>query len=171
MDEDGWMDVYMASDYYLPDVLYINNQDGTFTDKIKTSTNQISFYGMGMDIADINNDNRQDIFVLDMAANDHIRSKTLMASMNTGRFDYLVNKAGFHHQYMYNSLQLNLDDNKFSNVAQATSMANTDWSWSVLMADYDLDSDKDIYVTNGYRRYALDNDLQQKVYQANQMFH
>jgi hypothetical protein len=119
-----------------------------------------------MDIADINNDLKQDIFVLDMAANDHIRSKTLMASMNTNRFDYLVNKAGFHHQYMYNSLQLQTTDLKFSNVSQATSMANTDWSWSVLMSDFNNDSHKDVFITNGYRRYALDNDLQNKVYQA-----
>ncbi len=165
INNDGWLDFYIASDYYIPDVLFINNQNGTFTDQIKEYTNHISFYGMGIDIADINNDLMQDIFVLDMAANDHVRSKTLMASMNTKKFDYLINKAGFHHQYMYNSLQLNMGENKFSNVAQATQMANTDWSWSVLMSDFDHDEDKDIYITNGYRRYALDNDLQQKVYQ------
>ncbi|MEM8927854.1 MAG: VCBS repeat-containing protein [Bacteroidota bacterium] len=163
---DGWLDFYIASDYYIPDALFINNQDGTFSDRIKEYTNHISYYGMGMDIADINNDELQDIFVLDMAANDHVRSKTLMASMNTNRFDYLVNKAEFHYQYMYNSLQLNQSGNKFTNIAQATSMANTDWSWSVLLSDYDHDSDKDVFITNGYRRYALDNDLQRKVYEA-----
>ncbi len=166
INNDGWLDFYIASDYYIPDALFINNQDGTFSDKIKDYTKQISFYGMGMDIADINNDNLQDIFVLDMAANDHVRSKTLMASMNTGRFDYLVNKAGFHYQYMYNSLQLNQSNDRFTNISQATSMANTDWSWSVLLSDYDHDTDKDVYITNGYRRYALDNDLQQKVLDA-----
>lgn len=166
VNDDGWLDFYIASDYYIPDALFINNQDGTFTDQIKTYTNHISFYGMGMDIADINNDGLQDIFVLDMAANDHVRSKTLMASMNTERFDYLVNKAGFHHQYMYNSLQLNTGLGKFSNISQATKMASTDWSWSVLMNDFDHDQDKDVYITNGYRRYALDNDLQRKVFNA-----
>lgn len=166
INNDGWQDFYIASDYYIPDALFINNQDGTFSDKIKEYTNQISFYGMGMDIADINNDELQDIFVLDMAANDHVRSKTLMASMNTNRFDFLVNKAGFHYQYMYNSLQLNQSNNQFTNISQATSMANTDWSWSVLLSDYDHDLDKDVFITNGYRRYALDNDLQRKVYEA-----
>ena len=166
INNDGWLDFYVASDYYIPDALFINNQDGTYTDEIKTYTNQISFYGMGMDIADINNDELQDIFVLDMAANDHVRSKTLMASMNTKRFDFLVNQAGFHHQYMYNSLQLNQSNNKFTNIAQATEMANTDWSWSVLLSDYDHDTDKDVFITNGYRKYALDNDLQRSVYEA-----
>lgn len=166
INHDNLLDLYVASDYYIPDALFINQGDGTFSDQIESYTQQISYYGMGMDIADINNDGLQDIFVLDMAADDHVRSKTLMASMNTARFDYLTNKAGFHYQYMYNSLQLNLGNNKFSNIVQQTHLANTDWSWSVLMADYDLDSDKDIFVTNGYRRYALDNDLQQEVYKA-----
>ena len=166
INNDNLLDFYVASDYYIPDALFINNGNGTFSDQIKSYTQQISYYGMGMDIADINNDGLQDIFVLDMAADDHVRSKTLMASMNTARFDYLTNKAGFHYQYMYNSLQLNLGNNTFSNVVQQSHLANTDWSWSVLMADYDLDSDKDIFVTNGYRRYALDNDLQQEVYKA-----
>ncbi|MEZ4811583.1 MAG: VCBS repeat-containing protein [Allomuricauda sp.] len=170
IDDDGWLDMYMASDYYLPDVLYINNHDGTFSDRIKESTKQISFYGMGVDIADLDNDNLQDIFVLDMAANDHVRSKTLMASMNTKRFDYLVNKAGYHYQYMYNSLQKNMGGDRFSNISQLSEVANTDWSWSVLMNDFDLDGHKEIHVTNGYRRYALDNDLQRQVFEARQKY-
>ncbi|WP_420320204.1 VCBS repeat-containing protein [Flagellimonas sp.] len=170
LNEDGWMDIYMASDYYLPDVMYINNQNGTFSDQIKETTNQISFYGMGIDVADLDNDNLQDIFVLDMAANDHVRSKTLMASMSTGRFDYLVNKADFQYQYMYNSLQKNIGGLKYNNISQMSGVANTDWSWSVLMNDFDLDGHKEIHVTNGYRRYALDNDLQRQVFEARQKY-
>ncbi len=170
INDDGWQDIYIASDYYIPDALFVNNKNGTFSDKIKAYTKHTSFYGMGVDIADANNDAKQDIFVLDMAANDHKRSKTLMASMNTARFDYLINKADFHHQYMYNSFQLNLGDDKFSNISQLSKTSNTDWSWSVLMSDYDLDGDKDIYVTNGYRRYALDNDLQRKVFDARRRY-
>lgn len=170
LNDDGWPDIYMASDYYLPDALFINNGDGSFTDEIKTYTQQVSYYGMGVDIADINNDNLQDIFVLDMASSDHVRSKTLMASMSTGRFDYLTKEAGFQYQYMYNSFQLNLGQNKYSNIAQLTGTANTDWSWAVIFSDFDLDEDKDMYVTNGYRRYALDNDLQNKVFDAKRKY-
>lgn len=170
INNDGWMDIYVASDYYIPDALYINTKNGGFTNAIKQFTNQISYYGMGVDIADTNNDTLQDIFVLDMASSDHIRSKTLMASMNTSRFDYLVNEAGFQHQYMFNSLQLNRGFSKFDNVAHLTHTANTDWSWSVLMMDFDMDGDKDIHITNGYRQYALDNDLQNKVVEAKRKF-
>ncbi len=170
INNDNWLDIYIASDYYLPDALFINNKNGTFTDTIKAYTNHISFYGMGIDIADINNDNLQDIFTLDMASTDHFRSKTLMASMSTDRFSYLVDKAGFQHQYMFNSLQLNMGNNTFNNISQLTETANTDWSWSVLLSDFDNDEDKDIYITNGYRRYALDNDLQRKVFNARRKF-
>ena len=170
INQDGWLDIYMASDYYLPDALLINNGDGTFEESIKKYTQQISYYGMGLDIADINNDKLQEIFVLDMASTDHVRSKTLMASMSVGRFDYLVNKANFQYQYMYNSLQLNLGNGKYSNISQLAGVANTDWSWSVLLSDFDLDGFKDAHITNGYRRYALDNDLQMQVFEARKKY-
>ena len=170
INNDGWLDLYVANDYYVPDVMYINNKNGTFTDKINEYTSQISFYGMGVDIADLNNDNLQDIFVLDMAASDHVRSKTLMASMNESRFDMLTKDLGFQYQYMFNSLQLNRGGNRFDNVVQQAHLAKTDWSWAGLMADLDNDADRDVYVTNGYRRYALDNDLQNQVRDAQKAF-
>jgi hypothetical protein len=150
--------------------MYINNKNGTFTDRIKEYTKQVSFFGMGVDIADINNDNLQDIFVLDMAASDHVRSKTLMASMDVDRFSMLVDDFGFQHQYMFNSLQLNMGGNHFNNAVHQAKMAKTDWSWAGLIADLDNDSYRDVYVTNGYRRYALDNDVQNQVRDTQKAF-
>jgi hypothetical protein len=170
LNNDTWPDIYIASDYYIPDALFINKGDGTFDDQVKTRTNHVSFYGMGVDIADINNDGLEDIFVLDMSSKDHKRSKTLMASMNTQRFDFLTKTLGYQNQYMFNSLQLNTGEGYYTNIAQLTQTASTDWSWSVLMSDLDLDADTDIYVTNGYRRYALDNDSQQNVTKAKQQY-
>jgi hypothetical protein len=170
INNDNWPDIYIANDYYVPDMMYINNQDGTFTDVIKKVTNQVEFYGMGLDIADINNDNLKDIFALDMAASDHVRSKTLMASMNVPGFKLLTNTLGLQYQYMYNALQLNLGNNKFQNVSQLTGMSKTDWSWASLIFDTDLDSNEDVYVTNGYRRYALDNDSRMKIARAKQQY-
>ena len=163
---DGYLDIYISSDYYLPDAIYLNNQNGSFKNAVKDLTQQVSFYGMGLDIADINNDQLQDIFVLDMASNDNFRAKTLMASMSTDKFNYLTKTAGFQHQYMFNSLQLNLGNNHYSNISQLTSMASSDWSWSVLLSDYNNDGLKDVFITNGYRKYALDNDFQNKVYKT-----
>jgi len=170
INNDSWLDIYMANDYYVPDVLFINNKNGTFSDQIKTFTNQISFYGMGIDIADINNDNLKDIFILDMASSDHIRSKTLMASMNVPKFNLLINTLGLQYQYMYNSLQLNMGGNKFHNVSQLTGVSKTDWSWAGLIFDTDNDENEDIYVTNGYRKYASDNDVRTKIAKAKQQY-
>ncbi len=159
LNTDGWLDVYVANDYSVPDFMYINNGDGTFTDRIKEKTKQISFFGMGCDIADINNDGLVDIAVLDMAADDHIRDKTLMASMDVKGFRYYVNELGYQYQYMFNSMQLNNGNGTFSNIANLTGVARTDWSWAALLADFDNDGYKDYFVTNGYRRYTRDNDF------------
>ena len=158
INNDSWPDIYIANDYYIKDAMYINNQDGTFTNKIHESTKQISFFGMGVDIEDINNDNLSDIFVLDMASSDHVRSKTLMASMNTSNFDLITNKFNQHYQYMFNSLQLNLGNDKYHNISHQLNIAKTDWSWAGLIFDYNLDGNEDIFVTNGYRKYGSDND-------------
>ena len=163
INEDGWPDIYVANDYYLPDNLWINKGDGTFVDEVKQRTKQISYYGMGVDMGDLNNDGHAELFVLDMASDDHIRSKTLMPSMDTKRFNSLVNDIGFPYQYMFNSLQLNNGDGTFSNIVQASNMSSTDWSWAALINDFDNDGFNDIYVTNGYRRYALDNDIRSEI--------
>ena len=166
INNDGWLDIYIANDYYIKDGMYINNQDGTFSNKIKESTKQISFYGMGVDIEDINGDNLSDIFVLDMASSDHVRSKTLMASMNTSNFDLITNKLDQHYQYMFNSLQLNMGNDKYHNISHQLSLAKTDWSWAGLIFDYNLDGNEDIFVTNGYRKYGSDNDSRIKINQT-----
>ena len=165
-NQDGWLDIYMANDYYQPDNLYINKKNGTFSDRSKAHLNQMSFFGMGLDVADVNNDGLQDIFVLDMAAKDHVRSKTLMASMDLSSFDLLVNTFGFPYQYMFNSLMINDGGNRYNNVAHLSGVASTDWSWSALINDYDQDGLQDIFVSNGYRKYATDNDFKSKVNQA-----
>ena len=170
INADGWIDVYVANDYFVPDALFINENGRSFSNQIKNYTRQITFFGMGVDMADINNDGRQDIYVLDMASSDHVRSKTLMASMDTKRFSLLVDRFELQYQYMFNSLQLNLGNNQFANIAQHAKVAKTDWSWAGLLTDFDLDGNKDIYVTNGYRRYALDNDSRIMVTQAKQAY-
>ncbi|WP_104812883.1 VCBS repeat-containing protein [Aureitalea marina] len=170
VNQDGWIDVYVANDYYVPDALFINQGKGTFANRIKDHIRQITFFGMGVDMADINNDGNQDIYVLDMASSDHVRSKTLMASMDTKRFSLLVDRFEMPYQYMFNSLQLNVGNDQFVNIAQHAKVAKTDWSWAGLMTDFDLDGLKDIYVTNGYRRYALDNDSRIMVTQAKQAY-
>ncbi len=163
---DGLVDVYVANDYSVPDFMYINQGDGTFIDEQKARTRQITYFGMGVDIADLNNDLHPEILVVDMAIDDHYRSKTLMASMNTQLFYYLTEYLKLPYQYMFNSLQLNNGKGEFVNVAHQSGLAKSDWSWTALLQDFDGDTYKDVFISNGIRRYPRDNDFRQAMRKA-----
>ncbi|MGB5555141.1 MAG: VCBS repeat-containing protein, partial [Flavobacteriaceae bacterium] len=151
LNNDGWVDFYVSNDYAVPDYLYINNGNGTFTDRVKESMGHTSHFSMGNDIADINNDGFQDILTLDMLPEDNQRQKLLLAPDNYEKFNLNV-RSGFHYQYMRNMLQLNNGNGTFSEIGQLAGVSNTDWSWAALLADYDNDGWKDLYITNGYYR-------------------
>jgi hypothetical protein len=155
---DGWPDIYVANDFKKPDLLYINNRDGTFTDKLTSYFHHISQSSMGLDIADINNDGLEDIFVLDMAFEDPYRQKRLFTQhLNYDKF-ILGTRLGLFYQYNHNTLQINNGDGTFSDAAYYAGVAETDWSWGPIIADFDNDGWKDIYVANGYRRDVNDWD-------------
>jgi hypothetical protein len=163
VNNDGYTDIFVSNDFNAPDFLFINNQDGTFTNQINTSLQQTSFFGMGADIADFNNDGLMDIFQLDMSAADNFRSKANMSAMDPDAF-YKAVDVGLHHQYMQNSLQLNNGNISgelpvFSNVSRLAGVSSTDWSWGALLADFDNDGWKDLFVTNGIRRDVNNKDF------------
>ncbi|MEH6679217.1 MAG: VCBS repeat-containing protein [Sediminicola sp.] len=162
INNDSWPDIYVSNDFNSPDFMYINNQDGTFREVIKQATSHTSFYGMGADIADFNNDGYLDIFQVDMDAKDNRRKKANMASMNPDLFKDIAD-AGFQYQYMHNCMQLNSGSftngvPHFSNVSRITGTSSTDWSWGPLFADFDNDGLKDLFVSNGTRREINNND-------------
>ncbi|WP_420321361.1 VCBS repeat-containing protein [Flagellimonas sp.] len=162
LNNDGLLDVYVSNDFIMPDFAYINNGDGTFTDKRNELFKHISYYSMGADIADINNDGLQDMLVLDMSPEDYVRSKTTMSMMSIDRFYNMVEN-DHHYQYMHNVLQLNNGKGNFSEIAQLSGVAKTDWSWSALFADFDLDGYDDLYVTNGIYRDVVDRDVNNEI--------
>ena len=159
INRDGWPDMYVACDYDEPDYVYLNNKDGSFTDISKTALKHMSNFSMGADVADINNDNLLDVFVVDMVAEDNFRQKTNMSGMNPSRFYALAN-AGYHYQYMFNAMHLNNGDNTFSEIAQLSGISNTDWSWTPLFIDFDQDSYKDLIVTNGIIKEMRNKDFE-----------
>lgn len=165
-NNDGWPDVFVSNDYIGPDFLYINNKNGTFLNQINTRFKHISYNSMGSDYADINNDFLPDLVVLDMSAEDHQRSKENMASMNTKGFKMMVD-SGYHHAYMSNVLQLNKGNGSFSDIGQLAGISKTDWSWAPLIADFDNDGYKDIFVSNGIER-ELGNQDYKKIVQKMQ---
>ena len=162
INQDGWIDLYVSNDFGTPDCLYINQKDGTFKDEIKNATAHTSFYGMGVDIADFNNDGLLDIVQMDMDAASNRRSKANMASMNPELFAN-IERVGFQYQYMQNTLQLNTGymENgvpKLKDISRLAGISSTDWSWAPLMADFDNDGFKDLFVSNGTRREINNKD-------------
>jgi hypothetical protein len=166
-NQDGFKDLYLSNDFTCPDYFFFNNGDGTFSDKAGEVLGQTSFYGMGADVADYNNDGLPDIMQIDMAPEDNKRAKMNMTSMPPEDFEDMV-KEGLHHQYRYSTLNLNrgiLKNNLpfFTDAAWIAGVTSTDWSWASLFADFDLDGWKDLYITNGSRRDMNNADYFNKI--------
>ncbi len=165
-NNDGWPDVYVANDFVSNDLLWLNNRNGTFTNCIADALQHQSYSSMGTDAADINNDALPDILTLDMMPEVNHRRKTSFSFMNYER--YQAERAmGYEPEFMRNMLQLNNGNRPqgdsampfFSEIGQLSGVHATDWSWSVLLADFNNDGWKDIHVTNGIGRDFTDADF------------
>ncbi len=161
-NNDGWDDIYVANDFLEPDILYVNQKDGTFKDEVKERFNHFSFNSMGVDFADLDNDLNHDLIVVDMLAENYARSKENMASMSTSNFLSMV-EVGYHYAYMANMLQFNLGNGVFQETSQMSGVVKTDWSWSPLINDYDNDGLKDIFISNGIYKDYTNQDFRKKI--------
>ncbi len=162
LNNDGFLDIYVCNDFKVPDFVYVNNGNGTFTDKRNLWFKHMSHNSMGSDIADFNNDGMLDVITLDMNPEDYVRSKTTMAMTSIPKFEEMV-KNNYHYQYMHNMLQINNGNESFSDIGNMSGLANTDWSWAVLAADLDLDGYEDVYITNGVFRDVIDQDVTRQI--------
>lgn len=153
VDDDGWPDIYVANDFEERDKIWLNQRDGTFRETASERVPNMSWASMGSDVADINSDGLLDILTVDMLPRDNHRRQTQIGGMSIYGpfFDSL--------QRVHNTLQLNRGGGHFINVGYMAGIAATDWSWSVLAQDYDLDTDQDILITNGTKRDLGDQDF------------
>jgi len=163
VNKDGWDDIYVANDFFEKDYLYYNNKDGTFTEALEQSMNEISQGSMGVDIADLNNDGLPEIFVTEMLpyGNERLKTKIHFDSWDT----YMLRlKNGYYRQFPRNTLQLNQGLKPFDSLATFTEVsrfsntAASEWSWGVHILDLDNDLQKEIFVTNGIVKDLFDQD-------------
>jgi enediyne biosynthesis protein E4 len=168
INQDGWKDIYISNDYLSGNLLYINNKNGTFSNRYQEYFKQSSLNAMGNDVADINNDGRVDVVEMDMAPEDNYRTKKMMNPIDDNWYQY-SEKYGFPYQSVRNTLQLNqglrvlqndtIGAPLFSEIGRYSGIARTDWSWSVLLMDADLDGFKDMMTTNGLPKDVTDLDF------------
>ena len=167
-NNDGWKDIYVSNDFISNNTLYINNHDGTFTDRSKDYFKHTSFNSMGQDVVDINNDGLADVVELDMNPQDNYRKKMMLGPNNYQTFQNF-DLYGNQYQYIRNTLQLNqgnrlgqngeIGDPIYSEIGFLSGMAQTDWSWTPLITDFDNDGYRDLIVTNGFPKDVSDRDF------------
>ncbi|MBT8282958.1 MAG: CRTAC1 family protein, partial [Muriicola sp.] len=161
LNEDGYPDLYIGNDFFENDYLYINQKDGTFKEIISAddmALGHTTHFSMGNDLADINNDGLTDIVSLDMLPEDLETYKTSGLEYPYPSYQYYL-KNGYAPQFMQNTLHLNLGDESFSEIGQLAGISATEWSWSVLLADYNNDGYKDAFISNGIKRATNDMDF------------
>jgi hypothetical protein len=167
-NKDGWKDIFVTNDFISNDLLYINNHDGSFTNKAAAYFKHTSANGMGQDVIDINNDGLADVVELDMSPEDNYRKKMMLMPTNYNTYQN-TEHYGYQYQYVRNTLQLNqgprvnendsIGDPVFSDIGFLAGISETDWSWTPLVQDFDNDGFRDILVTNGYPRDVTDHDF------------
>src|SRR6478609_3191881 len=163
---DGWPDVFVSNDFISNDDLWLNNKNGTFTNALDAATKHQSYSSMGCDAADINNDDKFDFASVDMMPEDNYRKKQMFSFMNYDRYQEERN-LGYSPEFMRNMLQLNNGNYQrgdtsipfFSEVGQLAGISETDWSWSILFADFNNDGYKDVHITNGIGRDFINADF------------
>lgn len=157
VNRDGWLDIYVYNDFFERDYLYINNRDGTFSDEIRR-LDGTSSTSMGGDIADLNHDGFPEIYSTDMLPGSEQRLKTVGDFVRWERFRKLE-KMGYYRTYARNMLHYNTERGSFSEVGRYAGVEATSWSWGALMADFNLDGDRDIFVANGFYKDVTNKDL------------
>lgn len=158
VNQDGWLDIYVSNDFFERDYLYINQKDGTFSEELPERMGHISHFSMGADAADLNNDGYPEIFVTDMLPESDYRLKTMT---HFESYDLHRTKLAhdYYEQYMRNTLQLNNANGNFKEIGQLAGVHATDWSWGAVIADFDNDLHKEIFVSNGIYKDVTDQDF------------
>lgn len=162
VNNDGWEDIYISNDFFERDYLYINQKNGTFKEDLVNQIQATSAASMGADIADIDNDGFNDIFVTDMLPSEYTRLKTVTTFDNWDKYMLGVNN-GYHHQFTRNTLQKNNGNGTFSEIGRFAGMEASDWSWGALFFDMDNDGNKDLFIANGIYRDLTDQDYLQYI--------
>lgn len=164
VNNDHLTDIFVGNDYVHRDFLYINNGNGTFSERMSSTFSHSSFFTMGSTWCDFNNDGLSDLFTLDM-------NPLKVSDYKVSTFDAPIDKYNLitknhFRQEVRNVLQLNRGNGTFAEVGQLFGVAFSDWSWAALGEDFNNDGFKDLYITNGLLHDVLDRDFMKYSYDS-----
>ncbi len=162
LNNDNWEDIYVSNDFFERDYIYINQKDGTFKETLTEQIKSVSGASMGADVADINNDGQNDLFVTEMLPSEYDRLKTVTTFEDWNKYQHNI-KNGYYHQFTRNMLQLNNGNSTFSEIGRLSGVEASDWSWGALFFDMDNDGLKDLFVANGIYKDLTDQDYLQYI--------
>ncbi len=158
-NQDGYPDLYIGNDFHEDDYFYLNNGDGTFSEQLRTYFGHTSRFSMGSDAADINNDGRPDLMSLDMLPEAEVPLKSSEGDDNIQTQKMRIEQYGYYYQFTRNMLYVNQPDGSFMETALMSGVGATDWSWSALFADFDMDGHQDLFISNGIPKRPNDLDF------------
>ena len=162
INKDGWDDLFISNDFFERDYLYLNQQDGTFSEELTSQMRSISGASMGADMADLDNDGYNDLFVTEMLPSDYNRLKTVTTFEDWNKYQYNV-KNGYGHQFTRNMLHRNNTNGTFSELGRLAGVEASDWSWGALFFDMNNDGLRDLYIANGIYQDLTDQDYLQYI--------
>ncbi|MEB0263035.1 MULTISPECIES: VCBS repeat-containing protein [unclassified Mucilaginibacter] len=158
LNNDGWDDIYVSNDFFEQDYYYVNQKNGTFKEELKSAFGHTSLFSMGNTLSDVNKDGYLDVISTDMLPEE---MKVLKSTINDEPLDIYNQEvnAGYYYQYSKNCLQLNVGNGKkFVDISLYAGMSATDWTWSPLVQDFDMDGRKDMFFSNGIKKRLNDMD-------------
>ena len=156
-NNDGWTDLFISNDFFEKDYLYINNQDGTFSEESENFFQSLSLGSMGADSSDLDNDLLTDLIVTEMLPKSLKRKKTKAIYESWDKYS-LANSKGYYHQFPRNVLQRNYGPSGFLEIGRYSGVSATDWSWASMIFDMDNDGLRDVFIANGIYKDLLDRD-------------
>jgi hypothetical protein len=165
LNQDGKPDIYICNDFYTPDRTWLNDGHGHFRAIDRLAIRQTPLSCMGLDIADINRDGFDDLLVVDMLSRVHQRRSVQRTNLRPEVL--LPGEIENRPQYSRNMLLVNRGDGTYAELAQYAGLEASEWTWSAIFLDVDLDGYEDLLIGNGFVRDNMNLDSLEAVQRAN----
>ncbi|MBI3415343.1 MAG: VCBS repeat-containing protein [Verrucomicrobia bacterium] len=157
LNGDGAPDIYVCNDFRSPDRIWLNDGKGKFRALPRLALRTTSMFSMGVDVADLNRDGFDDIFVADMLSRDHRRRQIQVGDLVPSFLK--IGQIDDRPPYSRNTLLLNRSDGTYAEIAQFSGLHASEWTWTPAFLDVDLDGYEDLLLTSGHERDAMNADV------------